>query len=100
MPRFRLALAMMAGFKTGETTAEMAVAMIAVMIGVMTVSLAVMIDVVGGGLREGADVDVGVAAPRLGSTSPIKSATRRAMLLKTAGGRLMMMILPPTVTKR
>jgi hypothetical protein len=38
-PRFRLALAMMAGSKTGETTAEMAVAMIAVMIGVMTVEV-------------------------------------------------------------
>ena len=30
---------MMAGSKTGETTAEMAVAMIAVMIGVMTVEV-------------------------------------------------------------
>ena len=38
-PRFRLALAMMAGSKTGKTTAEMAVAMIAAMIGVMTVKV-------------------------------------------------------------
>ena len=35
MPQFWLALATMAGSKTGETTAEMAVAMIAVMIGEM-----------------------------------------------------------------
>ena len=38
-PRFRLALATMAGSKTGETTAEMAVATIAVMIGMMTVEV-------------------------------------------------------------
>ena len=36
-PQFRLALAMMAGSKTGETTAEMAVMMTAAMIDVMTV---------------------------------------------------------------
>ena len=34
-PRFRLVLAMMAGSKTGETTAEMAVVTIDVMTGVM-----------------------------------------------------------------
>jgi hypothetical protein len=35
-PRFRLALAMMAGSKTGETTAEISVVMTAAMIGAMT----------------------------------------------------------------
>ena len=42
-PRFRLALAMMAGSKTGETTAEMAVAMTAVMTAEVIATTAAMI---------------------------------------------------------